>query len=146
MPSTTLNRPIEVLLLENTPGQIRIAHAIVKDVDADIWIRVNVVTDREQARAFLRREGRWSDAPRPDLVLLDVDPDKSCPASAEVCGDPYLKDVPRIDLSGPRRRCNSRFSCELSQQCHLCATPSATECQAVILAVKDVWLRLTQTD
>src|SRR5438132_6905564 len=62
--------PIEILLVEDNPADARLTIDALRD--ARILNRVHVVEDGAQALAFLRREGKYADAPRPSLVFLDL--------------------------------------------------------------------------
>ena len=63
-------RPIEILLVEDNPGDVRLTQEALNE--GKIANRLNVVGDGEQAMAFLRQEGQYAAAPRPDLILLDL--------------------------------------------------------------------------
>ena len=62
--------PIEVLLVEDSPGDVRLTQEAFRD--ANVHINLHVASDGVEAMAFLRREGKYADAPRPDLILLDL--------------------------------------------------------------------------
>ncbi|MFG1947981.1 response regulator [Nonomuraea sp. NPDC048826] len=92
-------RPIEVLLVEDDQGDVLItqeAFALNK-----VRNRLHVVSDGEQAMAFLRREGPYAEAPTPDLVLLDLNlPRKSgMEVLGEVKADPLLRTIPVVILT-----------------------------------------------
>ena len=63
-------RVIEILLVEDNPGDARLTQEALKD--AKVRNNLNVCGDGEEALAFLRRQGKHSDAPRPDVILLDL--------------------------------------------------------------------------
>src|SRR4051794_21095907 len=63
-------QPAQILLVEDSPSDVRLTQAAL--ADAKILNDLHVVTDGEDALAFLRREGEHGDAPRPDLILLDL--------------------------------------------------------------------------
>jgi CheY-like chemotaxis protein len=63
-------RPVEVLLVEDSPGDVRITRETL--LEGSVPKRISLVSDGEQALAFLRRRGDYANAPRPDLVLLDL--------------------------------------------------------------------------
>ncbi|MEV4678921.1 MULTISPECIES: response regulator [Actinomadura] len=92
-------RPIEVLLVEDDPGDVLLT------VEAFEHNKVNntlsVVNDGEQAMAFLRREGEYADAPRPDLVLLDLNlPRKDGrEVLGEIKADEDLRSIPVVVLT-----------------------------------------------
>jgi chemotaxis family two-component system response regulator Rcp1 len=62
--------PIEVLLVEDSPGDVRLTQEAFKD--AKVHINLHVALDGVQAMAFLNREGKHANAPRPDMILLDL--------------------------------------------------------------------------
>ncbi len=70
MNDRALVRPVELLLVEDNPGDVELTREALEE--ARVRNRLHVVSDGEEALAFLRREGRHADAPRPDLVLLDL--------------------------------------------------------------------------
>jgi len=63
-------RPIEILLVEDNPGDVRLAQEALRE--SKVLNNLHVVTDGVEAMDFLRREGKYADAPRPDVVLLDL--------------------------------------------------------------------------
>jgi CheY-like chemotaxis protein len=70
LPIGTSPTPIEVLLVEDSPGDVRLTREAFKE--AKMHIRLHVAADGAAAMAFLQREGEYIDAPRPDLILLDL--------------------------------------------------------------------------
>jgi CheY-like chemotaxis protein len=68
--STPVGLPIQILLVEDSPGDVRLTQEVLRD--ARIANDLHVVGDGEQAMAFLRQEGDYASHPRPDLVLLDL--------------------------------------------------------------------------
>jgi CheY-like chemotaxis protein len=90
---------IEVLLVEDDPGDV----VLIQEAFADnkVGNRLSVVGDGVEAMAFLRREGEFADAPRPDLVLLDLNlPRKNGrEVLAEIKADPELSIIPVIVLT-----------------------------------------------
>jgi two-component system, chemotaxis family, response regulator Rcp1 len=68
--TATSPRPMEVLLVEDSPGDVRLIQEAMKDVK--VPIRLHIARDGIEAMAFLRRDAKNSSAPRPDLILLDL--------------------------------------------------------------------------
>jgi CheY-like chemotaxis protein len=91
--------PIEILLVEDNAGDIRLAIEAFKD--AEVPNHVSVVRDGEEALAFLRRQGAYIDAPRPEFILLDLNMPKKDGREVlrEVKSDGELKMIPIIVLT-----------------------------------------------
>ena len=91
--------PIEVLLVEDSPGDVRLTREAFKD--AKVHINLHVALDGVEAMAFLGREGKYANAPRPDLILLDLNLPKKDGREvlAEIKSDPALKVIPVVVLT-----------------------------------------------
>jgi CheY-like chemotaxis protein len=98
MPKTP-GQPIEVLLVEDDPGDVLLIREAFEF--NKVHNNLNVVSDGEQAIEYLRRRGEWGNALRPDLVLLDLNlPRKDGrEVLAEVKGDPELRAIPIVVLT-----------------------------------------------
>jgi CheY-like chemotaxis protein len=70
MINQTLTRPVEILLVEDNPGDVRLTREALRE--GKVRNNLNVVADGVKAMAFLRRQGDYAGAPRPDLILLDL--------------------------------------------------------------------------
>src|ERR1700728_3904880 len=92
-------RPIEVLLVEDSPGDVRLTREAFRD--ANPLIHLDVATDGVEAMAFLRREGAHAHAPRPDLILLDLNLPKmdGREVLARIKEDAHLKTIPTVILT-----------------------------------------------
>ena len=99
LPDPTQARPVEILLVEDSPTDVLLAAEALQQ--AKVINNLHVVRDGVEAIAYLRREGLHSDAPRPDLVLLDLNlPRKDGrEVLAEVKADPLLKQIPIVVLT-----------------------------------------------
>jgi chemotaxis family two-component system response regulator Rcp1 len=98
--SVTRNaRPVEILLVEDNPADVRLTIEVFKD--SRITNNISVVMDGEEALAFLHKRGKYADQIRPDLVLLDLNlPRKDGrEVLAEIKADPELKTIPIIVLT-----------------------------------------------
>ena len=96
MTSQIISRPIDILLVEDNPGDVRLTIEALKD--SKLLNVLHVTKDGEEAIAFLQREGKYIDAPHPNLILLDLNlPKKDGPeVLAEIKGDPALKHIPVV--------------------------------------------------
>ena len=99
IPPDTPLKPIDVLLVEDDPGDT----LMIKEAFADNKLRnrLSNVADGVEALAFLRREGRFADAPRPDLILLDLNLPRKDGREVlqEVKADPELRTIPVVILT-----------------------------------------------
>jgi len=99
MTQPSRRRAIEILLVEDNPGDARLTREAF--ADAEVSTNLSVVGDGEQAMAFLRRQGNYAGAPRPDLILLDLNlPRKSGREVLEdVKNDPELLSIPVVVMT-----------------------------------------------
>ena len=99
MTQQSRRRAIEILLVEDNPGDVRLTREAF--ADARVSNNLSVVGDGEQAMAFLRRQGDYAGAPRPDLILLDLNlPRKSGREVLEdVKSDPELLSIPIVVMT-----------------------------------------------
>ena len=90
---------VEILMVEDNPADVRLTREAFKD--AKVLNHMNIVVDGEEAMAFLRQEGKYADAPRPDLILLDLNLPKKDGREvlAEIKKDPELKRIPIVVLT-----------------------------------------------
>lgn len=94
-----LKRPIEILLVEDNPGDIRLTQEALKE--SKVLNTVHIVNDGVEAMAFLRKEEKYVDAPRPDIILLDLNlPRKDGrEVLVEIKTDEDLKRIPVVILT-----------------------------------------------
>ena len=112
-------RPVELLLVEDSPGDVRLTIEALKE--GRVINNLTVVQDGEEAIAFLRRQGRYAGAPRPDLILLDLNlPRKSgMEVLAEIKTDPDLKLIPVVVLTTSQAEEDVLRSYELHANCYI---------------------------
>ena len=102
MSSHSNGRLVEILLVEDNPGDVRLTEEAMKE--GKMRNNLSVAVDGVEAMAFLRREGKYADAPRPDVVLLDLNLPKKDGRSvlAEIKADPDLKRIPVVVLTSSK--------------------------------------------
>ena len=112
-------RPIEILLVEDNPGDVRLTKEGLNE--GKVRNNLNVARDGVEAIAFLRREGEYSDAVRPDLILLDLNlPRKDGrEVLADIKADPNLKTIPIVVLTTSRAELDVLHSYELQANCYI---------------------------
>ena len=110
---------IEVLLVEDSPGDIRLTQEAFQDCGKPV--RLHLANDGIEAMAFLRREGRYADAPRPDLILLDLNLPRMDGREVlrEIKKDPDLKIIPTIVLTTSDDEADVMISYQLQANCYL---------------------------
>src|SRR5437764_679641 len=99
MEALSMGRSIEILLVEDNPGDVRLTIEALRD--SKVRNNLHVAMDGVEAMAFLRGEGPYANVPRPDLVLLDLNlPRKDGrQVLAEIKADPVLKTIPVVILT-----------------------------------------------
>ena len=102
MNSQTAERPIEILIVDDNPGDVRLTAEALKD--SKVQNRLHTAQDGMEAIAFLRRKGEYAHAPLPDLILLDLNMPRMNGSQllAKVKEDSELKHIPVVILTGSR--------------------------------------------
>jgi two-component system, chemotaxis family, response regulator Rcp1 len=134
------NMPIEVLLVEDSPGDVRLTREAFRD--ANKAIRLHVAVDGVEAMAFLRRTGAHADAPRPDLILLDLNLPKmdGREVLAQIKEDEDLKTIPTVILTTSAAEADIVRSYQLQANCYLSKPVQLDEFEAVVKSINDFWL------
>lgn len=112
-------RLVEILLVDDDPGDVQLT--VEAFADGRLENRLHVAADGEQAMAFLRREGDYANAPRPNLILLDLNmPRKNGrEVLADLKGDPALVDIPVIIVTGSHEECEILKAYNLGVNCYI---------------------------
>ncbi len=136
--------PIEILLVEDNAGDIRLTLEAFKE--APLPKHVNVVRDGVEALAFLRREGRYDCAPRPDLVLLDLNMPKKDGREVlrDAKSDPELKTIPIIVLTTSVAPSDVVRSYELHANCYIQKPADYDEFLELIRQFEAIWFDVVQ--
>lgn len=139
-------RPIEILLVEDNPGDVRLTYEALQD--GKIANRLSVVADGIEAMAFLRREGTYTRAPRPDLILLDLNlPRKDGrEVLAEISADVQLRTIRVVILTTSRSDEDILRSLNLPVDTYLMKPVCLEQFLSVVRAMEDFWLRLVKVE
>ena len=131
---------IEVLLVEDSPGDIRLTREAFRDANIDI--HVNVATDGVEAMAYLRREGDKVDAPRPAIILLDLNLPRmdGREVLASIKADPSLKTIPTIILTTSEANADIVRSYELQANSYLTKPVQLERFESLVRSINDFWL------
>ena len=137
-------KPIEILLVEDSPGDVRLAQEALKD--SKIVNTLHVVGDGVEAMAFLRREGKYQGVPRPDLVLLDLNlPRKDGrEVLAEVKADPDLRRIPVVILTVSKAEEDVLKTYNLHANCYITKPLDLDQFIKVVKAIEDFWLTIVK--
>jgi two-component system, chemotaxis family, response regulator Rcp1 len=134
------NKPIEILLVEDNPGDVRLAVEALRD--AKVANRLHVVEDGVEAMSFLRREGRYAVVPRPDLILLDLNlPRKDGrEVLVEVKQDADLKRIPVVILTSSAGEQDVVQAYNLHANCYITKPVDLDQFLKVVRSIEDFWL------
>jgi two-component system, chemotaxis family, response regulator Rcp1 len=132
--------PIKVLLVEDCPGDVRLAQEAF--LDANNSVILLVASDGAEAMVFLRREGAHACAPRPDLILLDLNLPKmdGCEVLARIKEDASLKTIPTVILTTSEAEEDIVKSYQLQANCYLTKPVQLDEFEGVVRSISDFWL------
>ena len=144
MSDERLGRPIEILLVEDNPGDIRLTQEGLKE--GKIFNNLSVVKDGIEALAFLRREGEYADAPRPDLILLDLNlPRKDGrEVLSEIKTDPSLRRIPVVILTTSRAEEDIIGTYNQHANCYIIKPVDFEQFVNVIKSIENFWLTIVK--
>jgi CheY-like chemotaxis protein len=133
-------RPIEVLLVEDNPGDVRLTQETFRDANQSI--RLHVATDGAEAMAFLRREGSHVDAPRPDVILLDLNLPKmdGREVLVQIKKDEELKAIPIVILTTSDAEADIVASYRLHANCYLTKPVQLKAFEDLVKSINDFWM------
>jgi CheY-like chemotaxis protein len=136
--------PVEILLVEDNSGDARLAMEALKD--AKVRNKLHWVKDGVQAMEFLRREGEYSDAPRPDVVLLDLNlPRKDGrEVLAEIKSDEDLRRIPVIILTISADEEDILRSYDTHANCYITKPLHLDQFMQVVKSIEDFWLEIVK--
>ncbi len=131
---------IEVLLVEDSPGDVRLTQEAFRE--ANLSIRLHVATDGVEAMAFLRKEGVYARVPRPDLVLLDLNLPRmdGREVLAHIKEDAGLKSIPTVILTTSDSEADIVKSYQLQANCYLSKPVQLDAFESLVRSINDFWL------
>jgi chemotaxis family two-component system response regulator Rcp1 len=132
--------PIEVLLIEDSPGDVRLTREAFAEANSSI--QLHVVEDGMEAMAFLRREGVHARAPRPGLILLDLNLPKmdGREVLAQIKENPSLKTIPIVILTTSNAEIDITRSYQLQANCYLSKPVQLDAFESLVKSINDFWL------
>jgi CheY-like chemotaxis protein len=141
---TPSGTPIEILLVEDNPGDVRLTREALRE--ARVRNRLHVAADGVEALAFLRRTGRYTDAARPDLVLLDLNlPRKNGrEVLEEIKGDAALSQIPVVILTTSQAEQDIMESYRLRANAYVAKPVDLDQFMKVVRSIEQFWLEIVR--
>ena len=135
---------VEILLIEDNPGDARLTQEALKD--GKVRNILHVVYDGEEATDFLFKRNQYKNAPRPDLIILDLNLPKKNGQEvlAEIKADDSLKSIPVIILSISKQEQDIVRSYNLHANCFIIKPIDLNQFFEVIKSIEDFWLTLVK--
>ena len=132
-------RPIEILLVEDNPGDVRLTIEALRE--GKVLNRLTVARDGEEAMASLMRQGRFANARRPDIILLDLNLPKKDGREVleEIKKDPILMVIPIVILTTSQDEQDVLKSYKLHANCYVTKPVDLPQFLAVVKAIEDFW-------
>jgi chemotaxis family two-component system response regulator Rcp1 len=130
----------DVLLVEDSPGDVRLTLEAFRD--ANTLVNLHVATDGADAMAFLRRRGTHVNAPRPDLILLDLNLPKmdGREVLTHIKEDNALRTIPTVILTTSEAEADIVKSYELRANCYLTKPVQLDDFESLVKSINDFWL------
>ncbi len=138
------SRPIELLLVEDSPSDVRLTVEALKE--AKVKNRLYVVTDGVEALKFLRRQEEYSSSPKPDLILLDLNLPKKDGREvlAEIKEDPELRLIPIVVLTTSAAEEDIARAYSLHANCYVTKPVDFVQFMRVIHSIENFWLTVVK--
>src|SRR3984885_11479980 len=136
--------PLEVLLVEDSPGDVRLTREAFKD--AKVHINLHVASDGNEAMAFLLRKEGYASVPRPDLILLDLNLPKKDGKEVltEIKESPTLKSIPVVILTTSASEADILRSYRLHANCYITKPVGLNGFLEVIKSIDSFWLSVVK--
>ena len=139
-----MNRPVIILLIEDNEAEVRLTKEGIKE--AKILNNLYVVKDGVEAMEFLKRDGQYTDAPVPDLILLDLNLPKKDGREVleDIKEDPDLKQIPVVILTTSEAERDILKSYKLHANCYVTKPIGLNQFVDVIKAIEGFWLTIVK--
>jgi CheY-like chemotaxis protein len=140
--TTPSGRAVEILLVEDNPGDVRLTIEGLKE--AKVRNNLHVARDGVEALEFLRRQGQFGDAVRPDLILLDLNLPRmdGREVLAAIKSDPNLKTIPVVVLTTSSAEQDVVHSYELQANSYITKPVDLEQFIKVVRSIEDFWLTI----
>jgi len=137
-------RPVEILLVEDNPGDVRLTREAL--AEGKVRNNLHVAVDGVKALEFLRREGEYAGVVRPDLVLLDLNlPRKDGrQVLAEIKADPALRYIPVVILTSSEAESDIARAYDLHANCYITKPVDLDQFIHVVRSIEDFWFSIVK--
>jgi len=138
------SKEIDILLVEDNPGDVRLTQEVIKD--SKLRNSLRVITDGREAMKFLKKEGVYADSAMPDIILLDLNlPFKNGKEIlAEIKQDPALKDIPVAVLTHSEVEADILKAQELNASCYLVKPVDIEQFIMVVRSIDTFYLSIVK--
>ena len=134
------NGPIEILLVEDNPGDVRLTREALKE--GKVYSNLHTAKDGVEAMEFLRRHGKYKDAPRPDIILLDLNLPRKDGREVleEIKSDELLKRIPVVVLTTSKAEEDVLRTYNLHANCYVTKPVDLEKFMVVVKSIDVFWL------
>jgi CheY-like chemotaxis protein len=144
MKAKMIVKPIEILLIEDNPGDVRLIEETFKEYK--VKNNLHIAYDGMEAINFLKKKGDYADVPRPDLILLDLNLPKKDGREVldDIKKDNNLKSIPIVILTTSREEEDILRSYNLHANCYITKPVDLDQFIKVVKSVEDFWLSIVE--
>jgi len=137
-------KEVDILLVEDSPGDVRLTREAL--AEGKLKNRLHVAEDGEQALAFLRRDGGYAEAPRPDLILLDLNLPRvdGREVLAQIKSDHDLKRIPVVVLTTSSADEDVLRVYDLAANCYITKPVDLDQFMRVVRSIEEFWLTVVR--
>jgi len=137
-------RPAEILLIEDNPGDIRLTEEALKE--SKLYNKLKTVTDGVEAMKYLLNEGEHANAPKPDIILLDLNLPKKDGREVleEIKQDERLKTIPIVILTTSNNEEDIIKTYNLHANCYVTKPVDFEEFTKIVLAIHNFWFSIVK--
>ena len=139
-----LSRPVEILLVEDNPGDVRLTREALRE--GKVRNNLHVTPDGVEALAFLRRTGSYGGAVRPDLILLDLNLPRKDGREVleEIKADPSLRHIPVVVLTSSQAEQDIIRAYDLHANCYVTKPVDLDQFIHVVKSIEDFWFTIVK--
>jgi CheY-like chemotaxis protein len=144
MTTSTVGRPVEILLVEDNPGDVRLTREALKE--DKVRNNLHVVEDGLAAMEWLYHKGKYADAPRPDIILLDLNLPKKDGREvlSEIKTDNDLKRIPVVVLTTSKAEEDVLRAYSFNANCYITKPVDLEQFIRVVKAIEEFWLTIVK--